>query len=103
MPPVGALRELTVFVVGGGTDAPGFKIVPDGKGGWKIVPVPGWNPEQMIELASALRVSAAAGRLKSPQVSRTILNSAMKHTVNELGGLLGKEKGGAAAVVLIGG
>jgi hypothetical protein len=103
MPPVPVLRELTLFVVGGGTDAPGFKIVPDGKGGWKVVPVPGWDPEQMLELASALRVSATAGRLKNGRVSRAILNSAMKVAAEELGGVLGQQKGGAAAVVLVSG
>jgi hypothetical protein len=101
MPPVPKVREFSLFVVGGGTDAPGFKIVPDGKGGWKIVPVPGWNPEQMLELASALRVSAQAGRLKNARVSRSILNSAMKVAADELGGLMGEQEAGAAAVVLI--
>jgi hypothetical protein len=94
-------QELTIFVVGGGTDAPGFKIVPDGKGGFKIVPVPGWNPEQMRELSSALRAVAVAGRIKHSKTSRAILNNATKLAASEIEGLLGKaEAGGKIAVVV---
>ena len=46
------------FLIIGGTDAPGIMILPDGHGGYKIVRVPGWNPEQMVELGAALDVLA---------------------------------------------
>jgi hypothetical protein len=94
-------KEATFLVVGEGTDAPGFRIVPDGKGGWKIVPVPGWDPEQMRELASAVRVVAAAGRIKHAAVSRRILKSAADHALTEIGGLIGKEARGAQAVIVV--
>ena len=95
------LQDIVLFVVGGGTDAPGFKIVPDGHGGYKVVPVPGWNPEQMIELSAALQVISAATRMKHPEVSRGILNSATKLAATELGGIVGKEAGGAGHVVVV--
>jgi hypothetical protein len=102
MPQTPRAPELTQILVVGGTDAPGFMIVPDGKGGYKIIPVPGWNPEQMRELSSALRVVAAAGRIKHAQASRTILNNAAKLAASEIHGLLGRADvaGGSVAVVV---
>ena len=90
------------FLIIGGTDAPGIMIVPDGHGGWKIVKVPGWNPEQMVELGSALEVVAAASRLKHPQVSQTILNSVGKLVESEIAPAM-KEAGGHAVVAVMGG
>ena len=96
-----ARQELVFFVVGGGTDAPGYKLVWDGHH-VKIVPVPGWNPEQMAELGAALRVISAAGRMKHPE-GENILNAAAKVAHSELsrtaGPVAGKE-GGQTVVLL---
>lgn len=84
-------QEIVFFVVGGGTDAGGFKLVWDGHH-IKIVKVPGWNPEQMTELGDALRVIAAAGRMKHPEATN-ILNAAAKVAQAELNQVAGKESG----------
>jgi hypothetical protein len=89
------------FLIIGGTDAPGIIIEPDGHGGWKIVRVPGWNPEQMVELGSALEVVAAASRLKHPEVSKTILNSVGKLVASEIAPALDKQAGGRAVVAIM--
>jgi hypothetical protein len=93
------LMEEVIFVVGGGTDAPGFKLVPDGHGGFKIVPVPGWNPEAGLELSSALKVMGLAARLKNPEGSRAILHDAAKIVEKELGPAIGAHGGGKVVVV----
>jgi hypothetical protein len=89
------------FLVIGGTDAPGIQIVPDGHGGWKIVRVPGWNPEQMVELGSAIRVAAAAGHIKESKVSQSILKSAAPLVSAELDKVLGQQPDGANVVVVV--
>jgi hypothetical protein len=88
------------FLIIGGTDAPGIMIVPDGHGGYKIVRVPGWNPEQMVELGAALEVVAAAGRLKHPQVSQAILKNVGKLIESEIAPAM-KEAGGQAVVAVV--
>jgi hypothetical protein len=95
------LEQLSFVIVGAGTDAPGWKLVPDGHGGWTIVPVPGWNPEQMVELGSALRVVSAAASLKHPEVSKTILNSVGKLVASELGPAIDAHQAGAHVVVVL--
>ena len=94
------LAEVVLFIVGGANDAPGFKIVPDGHGGFKVVPVPGWNPEQALELAAALRVVSAAGRLKHPE-SHAIVNAAAKLVQGELRNLVGEQHGTTQNVVVV--
>jgi hypothetical protein len=95
-------KEMMSFIIVGGTDAPGWRLVPDGKGGWKLERVPGWNPEQMLELSSVLEVVSAAGRIKNAQVSKSILNSAAKLASAEIGNILGgaAAKGGVVAVIV---
>jgi hypothetical protein len=77
-------EQLSFLIIGGETDAGGIRIVSDGKGGFKIIKVPGWNPEQMLELGSAIRVAASAARIKNPEVSRAVLNAVGKLTLSEL-------------------
>jgi hypothetical protein len=97
-----ALREMTIIVVGGANDAPGFKIVPDGHGGFKIVPVPGWDPQQMLELQQAVKIIAAAGRIKHERISHEILQSATRLVASELRGAIGKQQGDAPVVIALG-
>jgi hypothetical protein len=92
--------EQLSFVIVGGTDAPGIMLVPDGKGGFKIVKVPGWNPEQMAELGSALSVVAAAARLKNPEVSRNVLNTVGKLVAEELTPTLQRSEQGHTVVIM---
>jgi hypothetical protein len=94
-------KETAFIIVGGGTDAPGWALVPDGHGGWKIVRVPGWNPEQMVELGAALTVVAAGGRIKNPKVSKVIVDSAAELVASEIGNLVAGAKLGAGNVVVI--
>lgn len=51
------------FVGGGGTDAGGWVWTGHG-----FKRVPGWNPEQLVELTAALKVLGAARQLKTPGV-----------------------------------
>lgn len=87
------------YLIIGGTDAPGIMIVPDGHGGYKIVRVPGWNPEQMVELGAALEVVSGAGRLKHPEVSQALLKNVSKLVESELAPAM-KEAGGHTVVVV---
>jgi hypothetical protein len=92
--------HLSFLVIGEGTDAPGIRLVPDGKGGWKIEKVPGWNPEQMAELGSALKAVEAGGRLKNATASKAILDHAAGLAQTELSGVLGKQAAAADVVVV---
>ena len=87
------------FLIMGGTDAGGIRIVPDGHGGYKIVKVPGWNPEQMVELGRLIDVVSAAGRLRHPEVSQAILKAAGKLITAEI--TPGIEKGADHVVVAV--
>jgi hypothetical protein len=89
--------HLASIIIVGGTDGPGIRIVPDGHGGWKIERVPGWNPEQMVELGHGLAVISAASRLKTAGLA--------EQAITAVGGFvekqLGEHVGGAANVVVI--
>jgi hypothetical protein len=69
--------EVVILVVGGLTDGPGFKLVSDGHGGFKVVPIPGWEPEVMRELGAALRALTAGAHIKSAE-GASIVNLASK-------------------------
>ena len=58
---------------GVGTDAGGWYIGPDGK----VHPVPGWNPESMLDLARAVSVIRDAAQLKAPHLSGRVLGSGL--------------------------
>src|SRR6266702_8941780 len=96
------LQEQVIFVVGGGTDAPGYKIVSDGHGGFKVVPVPGWNPELALELGAALKIVTAVARIKTPDASQAILNAAAKVVSAGISHLPGAPAGGQNTVVIVG-
>ena len=102
-PQKGTLAEEVIFVVGGANDAPGFKIVSDGHGGITIVPIPGWNPEQAVELGAALKVIASAASIKQPEASKAILGAATKLAHAEIGRMVGKSAGGQHSIIIIGG
>ncbi len=102
MPPV-PRNAFQYIIVGGGTDGGGFKIVPDGKGGWKIVPIPPWNPEAVSQFASLVTIVAEAGRLRSPEASQAILKVATQLVATELAPVLDKGAAGGTLVIAVGG
>lgn len=89
------------FLLIGGTDAPGIQLVPDGHGGWKIVRVPGWNPEQMVELGAAIEATAAGAHLKEAKASQAILKAAGPLVSAQLEKVLGKQGADANVVVVV--
>jgi hypothetical protein len=91
-------HENVIFVVGGANDAPGFKIVVV-NGHVKVVPVPGWGPEQMRELASALKIAGAAGSIKQPEASSAIMTAAANLAISQIGHLTGGQAGQTIVVV----
>ena len=74
---------MNIYYIGGGagTDAPGWYIGPDGK----IHRVPGWNPEAMVDLSSAIKVIRAAAQIKTPGVADAAIKSVMTYVQKELG------------------
>jgi hypothetical protein len=95
-----ALQEQAIIVIGSGTDAPGFKLVPDGHGGFKVVPLPGWGIEQFADLSAALKVLASAGRIKQPEASKAILTAANKITSQGISYLTGGQAAGNTVIVV---
>lgn len=100
--PIHELREVEFLVVGGVNDAPGFKIVSDGHGGFKIVPVPGWNPEASLQLQAALKVLSAAASIKDEKVSTAVINAVGKLAQTEVAKWAGAGSKGASTVVVLG-
>ena len=94
------LQEQVIFVIGGYTDAPGFKIVSDGHGGFKVVPIPGWNPELSAELGAAVRIIASTAQIKQPEASQAILNAATKLATSQISALAGGSAGNTTVVVV---
>jgi hypothetical protein len=94
-----AQKEIEFIVIGGETDAPGIKIVSDGHGGIKIVHVPGWNPEQLVELGAALKVIAAAAAIHREDAQHEILHAAIGLAGRELDGVAGEHGAGTVVVV----
>ena len=95
------LQEQAIIIIGGGTDAPGVKLVPDGHGGYKVVPVPGWHPEQFAELAASLKVLASVSRIKQPDASKAIMGAATKLANQGIAHLTGGQAAGNT-VILVG-
>jgi hypothetical protein len=94
------IQEQAIIVIGGYTDAPGFKIVSDGHGGFKVVPIPGWNPEVSAELGAALRIVASAAQIKQPEASQAIMTAAAKLATSQIGALAGGGAGQTTVVVV---
>jgi hypothetical protein len=80
---------------GAGTDAPSWWIGPDGK----VHRDPGWNPEAVLELTSALRVIKDAAHLKTPGLAANTIHGVMEFAQKQLNEHVGKEGG---AVIIIG-
>jgi len=94
------LQQQAIIIVGGINDAPGFKLVPDGHGGYKVVPIPGWNPEQFAELAASLKVLASAGRIKQPEASKAIMTAATKLANDGIAHLTGGQAAGNTVIMV---
>jgi hypothetical protein len=72
---------MVIFIGGGGlTDAGG--IIWDGH---RFKKVPGWNPEAVLELGSALKVIGAAARLKTPGLAEAAAKSVTEFVNREIG------------------
>lgn len=85
----------SIILIGGGSDAPSIRLVPDGQGGWKIERVPGWNPEELVELGSVLELVAGAARLKDEGIAHSIVSIAAKVASAEL------ERGGVEGATVV--
>lgn len=101
-PTAPVLAENAIVIGPIGTDAGYLKIVSDGHGGFKIVRVPGWNPEGMHELGAALKAVAAALAIKDPHASSTVLNAAANLAHAEIGRAIGAQAAGHTTVVVLG-
>jgi|SRR3954447_1751769 hypothetical protein len=93
------LQEQAIIIVGGINDAPGFKLVSDGHGGYKRVPIPGWNPEQFAELAASLKVLASVGQIKQPDANKSIMTAAAKLANEGIAHLSGGQAGNTVIIV----
>ena len=96
------LQERSITIIGGGTDGPSIRLVPDGHGGYRIVHVPGWNPEAMLELSAALSILKQASRLKQPEAQTAVMQAVSKIAESGLAHLTGDQAGGATVVVMAG-
>jgi len=67
--------------IGGGTDAGGIIIHPDGT----IEVVPGWNPEAFLELSHALNIIREAAQLKTPELAQGAIRSVMGFAQEQVG------------------
>ena len=68
----------------GGADAPGFQIVFTGHG-FKIVPVPGWEFDKLVELKNALGILQKAGALKTPGLAEKVAAPLVEIVQKQLG------------------
>jgi hypothetical protein len=84
---------MNIYFIGQvGTDAGGWYIGPDGK----IHRIPGWNPESMVELTSALGIIREAGQLKTPGLTEATVKGVMEFAQKEIATHL---KGGGVLVI----
>jgi hypothetical protein len=83
------------FIIG--TDAGGWEItVVNGKVVLKRIP--GWNPEQLLELTAALNVIREATKLRTPGLAEEVAGSVMKFAQ----GQLGQHVHGEGTVIVVG-
>lgn len=75
----------------GGTDGPGWILTPHG-----LKPVPGWNPEALKELVTAVRVLRNASQLKTPGVLEATTKALLPLVEKEIGANL--KEGGAIII-----
>lgn len=64
-----------------GSDAGGWYIGPDGK----IHRIPGWNPEQMVDLTHALAGLREIAQIKAPGVAERAIGSVLEVVRKEIG------------------
>ncbi len=76
------MAALTLYF---GTDAGGIQIVSDGKGGWIVKRIPGWNPEQFSELSKAVSALKSAATMKTPGLFEKVAASVMPAVEKEVG------------------
>jgi hypothetical protein len=72
------------IIIGGGTDAGGWYIGPDGK----IHKIPGWNPEQLSNVAHALQGLREIAQIKTPGLAERALVPITDMLQKELAGHL---------------
>lgn len=71
------------IIIVGGTDAPGI-IITFENGKVVIKRVPGWNPDQFVELGAALNILREATKLKTPGLAEAAAHSVMEFTQKQL-------------------
>jgi hypothetical protein len=78
----GATAMNRIIFIGGGTDAGGWYIGADGK----IHRIPGWNPEQMVDLSHALGALREISQIKANGISERLTAGVLDMVKKELGG-----------------
>jgi hypothetical protein len=71
------------IVIGGNTDAGGVVLTFE-NGHLVIKRIPGWNPEQFVELGAALNILREAAKLKTPGLSEAAARSVWDFTQKQL-------------------
>ena len=84
-----------------GTDAGGYIIKPDGKGGVIIQKIPGWNPDALRNLKAALNVVSASVALHADRSGPELLNASAKVAGEHLGAFLEHAGEGVGAGTVI--
>jgi hypothetical protein len=74
---------MRAIVVGGGTDAGGIIITVE-NGKLVIKRIPGWNPEQFLEIGAALNIIREASKLKAGNVAEAAVKSVWDFAQKEL-------------------
>ena len=63
----------SILFVSPGNDGPSIQIFVDANGKIHIVRVPGWNPEIMQEITSAVKVISLASQIENQRISEQFL------------------------------
>jgi hypothetical protein len=69
-----------IYFINTGTDAGGWFIDSHGK----VHPIPGWQPDVMIDVARAVNVIREASQLKTPGLREATMKSALEFVQKEL-------------------